>query len=452
MTLSKTPANALRRLPIITLVCSLFLLAGLQASQSDAQIGPLAELIPNLFDRTVVLAETGHQAHFVDSSELLVAAGIQLNSSVVGQLGTFPVSSASGGFTFEFDPELNLFARSTDSFGPIFSERADTLGKGKMSFGINVSRFEYDVVDGLDLRNGDLEFTLTHLDTNHDGSTVETFFEGDLVFINALLDVSSQATVFFVSYGVTERLDLAVAIPIVQVDMTAQLQTTILRQATEGFSDPPFHIFSNGTDSELYEDSGSSSGIGDVLLRSKYRFFDRERGGLAFQLDLRLPTGEEAELLGTGATQIKGLLIGSTHFGAFSPHINLGYTVSSGGNDLVGDLPNEINMSLGFDAAIHSRVTFAGDVLWRALLDARQIRVEQIDFPYKPFDAPAPLLTQRPTLETVTQDVDLIDVSIGLKINVAKQLLLTTNLLYSVSDDGLRDRGIVPLIGLDYSF
>jgi hypothetical protein len=452
MTPSKNPANASRRLPLTSLILSFGLVTALQTPPSEAQISPLAELIPNLFDRTVVLAETGHQAHFVDSSELLSAAGIQLNSSVVSQLGTFPVSSASGGFTFEFDPELNLFARSTESLGPIFSERAETLGKGKMSFGINVSRFEYDVVDGLDLRNGDLEFTLTHLDTNHDGSSVETFFEGDLVFVNALLDVRSQATVFFVSYGMSERLDISVAIPIVQVDMTAQLQTTILRQATEGFSDPPFHIFSNGTDSELYEDSGSSSGIGDVLLRSKYRFFDRERGGLAFQLDLRLPTGEEAELLGTGATQVKGLLVGSSHFGAFSPHVNLGYTMSNGGNDLVGDLPDEINVSLGFDAAIHPRVTLAGDVLWRSLIDARQIRVELIEFAYKPFDAPLPLSIQRPTLETVMQDVDLIDLSVGLKINVAKQLLLTTNLLYSLSDDGLRDRGIVPLIGLDYSF
>ena len=309
----------LRQLPRFarSLTCFSLSMLALFSTPASAQIGPLAELIPNLFDRTVVLAETGHQAHFVDSSEALVEAGLQLNSSVVSQLGTFPVSSASGGFTFEFDPELNLFTRSTESFGPIYSERSETLGKGKMSFGVNLSKYSYDVVDELDLRNGDLEFTLTHLDTNHDGTSVETFFEGDLIFASARLDLESQATVFFVSYGVTEDFDLAVAVPLVEVKLAAQLGTTILRQATEGFSNPPFHIFPDGTDSEEHVASGSSSGVGDILIRSKYRFLEREGGSMALQIDLRLPTGEEEELLGTGATQFKLLLIGSTHIGSF---------------------------------------------------------------------------------------------------------------------------------------
>ncbi len=422
------------------------------ATAGLAQIGPLAELIPDLFDRTVVLAETGHEAHFVDSSEALLEAGIQLNASIVSQLGTFPVTSASGGFTFEFDPDLNLFTRSTESFGPLYSERAETQGKGKVTFGVNVSRFAYDVVDGFDLRNGDLEFTLTHLDTNQDGTSVETFFEGDLVFANALFELESQATVFFASYGVTENWDLSLAVPLVEVNLRAELQTSILRQATEGFSDPPFHIFANGTDEESYTAAGSSSGVGDLLVRSKYRFLDQVGGSMALQLDLRLPTGEEDELLGTGATQIRALLIGSTHFDRFSPHVNLGFTTSTGGSQLVGDLSDEINFAVGFDAALHPRVTLAGDLLWRTLLDARQINQRQVDFLYRRHDSPEIITTQRPILETETQDLNLIDLSLGFKVNVAKQLLVSTNLLYSLSDDGLRDRGIVPLVGLDYSF
>ena len=70
-----------------------------------------------------------------------------------------------------YDPELGVFTRASDSFGPIYAERADTIGKGKFNFGINYSHFTFDDIDNLSLRDGDLRLVFTHQDINHDGTT-----------------------------------------------------------------------------------------------------------------------------------------------------------------------------------------------------------------------------------------------------------------------------------------
>ena len=97
---------------------------------------PLGQLIPGLFDRTIILAATGHQAHFIGSGQALRDAGLQINGSILTQLTNYPVSSSSGGFTYEFDDALGVMKRSSESFGPVFAERAETIGKGKWNFGI----------------------------------------------------------------------------------------------------------------------------------------------------------------------------------------------------------------------------------------------------------------------------------------------------------------------------
>ena len=52
-----------------------------------------------------------------------------LNSELNSEKGSFPVSSTGGGFTFQYDSELEVFTRTTDSLGPVFAERATTLGE-----------------------------------------------------------------------------------------------------------------------------------------------------------------------------------------------------------------------------------------------------------------------------------------------------------------------------------
>ena len=68
-----------------------------------------------------------------------------------------PFGSSSAGFTYTFDPALGVYNRSTQTFGPIFSERPITAGKGKFSFGVNYQQAHYDQLEGRSLEDGDVK-------------------------------------------------------------------------------------------------------------------------------------------------------------------------------------------------------------------------------------------------------------------------------------------------------
>ena len=74
-----------------------------------------------------------------------------------------------------------MLTRVSDSFGPIYAERVDTVGKGRFNLGINYSHFTFDEIDNLNLRDGDVRLVFTHEDTNHDGDNETLFFEGDVI-------------------------------------------------------------------------------------------------------------------------------------------------------------------------------------------------------------------------------------------------------------------------------
>jgi hypothetical protein len=413
----------------------------------------LADLLPNLFAVDIFLAPPApgfpsHETHFLDEGERLAATGGRLNESLVAQLSTFPVVSSAGGFAFTFDPTLGTFTRATESFGPFYTERALTSGQGRWSLGLSHQRSRYDSLDGLDLRDGELEFQLVHQVTGAD--RLDPFFEGDLINVNAAMDLRSRTTVLSASYGVTDSFDLGVAIPFVEVDLWAQATLTIDRLSTA--NQPGIHTFPGGSDQLVITDSGSASGLGDVLLRGKYRFLEKGAGGLALGLDLRLPTGDQDDLLGAGVTQGKIFLIGSGEWGRVSPHVNLGYAVASGSSRVAGDIPDELTYNLGLDVVAHPRATLAFELLGRTLLDATRARSTLQTFEFREGPGGPVSSVQRTVVELEDGDLNLLLGAIGVKLNAAPNLLVNLGVLFSLSNDGLVDDGPIFQLGLDYSF
>lgn len=428
---------------------------------SHAQEAPdgLAGLLLRFFSPTnpVVLQAApdpfSHAAHFVSQPNAQETLR-QLNRGIASQLSTFPLGSSSAGFTYTFDPELGVFNRSTETFGPVFSERPLTAGKGKLSFGVTQLHATYDSFEGQDLRDGDIKLYLEHQDVNQDGSRLNPalWFEGDIIEAALSIDLKNDTTVLYANYGVSDRFDVGIAVPYQRLDLDARIDARIEHLAT---APDPFvvHTFpeAEGDDAAFLE-SGSAEGIGDVVLRGKYNFHRSASASLAAALDLRLPTGDADDLLGSGATQAKLYAI-AAHVGSkrFSPRIAAGYTYSSGGADFVGDLPDEINYSAGFDAGLHSRATFTADFLGRTLLDAdRLVQQERV------FDN---VLRTDPTIRTTTRvspgittgNLNVLLGSAGVKVNPAGRLLVMVNLLFAIGDSGLQDR-VTPVFGVDYSF
>jgi hypothetical protein len=247
-----------------------------------------------------------------------------------------------------------------------------------------------------------------------------------------------------------------VAAPFVDVSLGAQASMTIDRLATAEFG-PLFHIWPDDADVRTFVSSDSASGIGDVLVRGKWRFFTSDFGGMAVAADVRLPTGDEGDLLGTGLTRYKVFLIGSDAWGQsrnFGPHFNVGYSFSSGSSDVVEELPDEISYTLGFDLALSSRVTLAVDGIGRTLLDSTtvSVRPQQYDFCLAA-DCPNNVhMATRNDIFFGTDDVNLWNGSVGFRINPGGTFLISVNALFPLGNEGLLDEDVIPTFGVDYSF
>ena len=268
---------------------------------------PISEVLPNLFGNTIVLNPASsaefpsHAAHFRPGVDQLQTPQ-QFNQQLVTLLATVPVGSSSGGFTYTFNPELGTFSRTSESFGPLFTERALTIGRDRGSLGVGYLRSTYDTFEGKNLRNRDIVFHVEHIDccgsteggaTAGDGSRLNPAFEGDLIEAALALRLTTQSVVVYAAYGLTDRLDFGVAIPFVDIDVDASVRARIERLATR--ANPTIHTFEGeNPDEQTFTDSGSASGLGDIVIRAKYNCLRQGGGGLAAAVDVRTPTGDES--------------------------------------------------------------------------------------------------------------------------------------------------------------
>ena len=431
-----------RRLLMVASLCTFITIAAVTPAR--AQDVPLSHLLVNLIQSDVRLAPPGpgfqsHEAHFIPGVDQALAPNL-FNQQLVAQLATFPIGSPTGGFAFSFDAATGTFQRATDTFGPAFADRALTNGRGRLTFGTNFQYSKYSTFEGNDLDSGDVKFYLTHEDIPGN-----IFFEGDLVEAALSLDLSSATTTIFGNYGVTNELDVAVAVPIVHVSMDAQVEATVLRLATPGLA---VHAFPGGATTAAFTDSGSATGVGDVLVRGKYRFFSGGGGGLAGGVDLRLPTGDADNLLGTGATAVTFSLIGSTTNGRIAPHFNVGYT-ASGESDVV-TLADEFTYKFGAEFEAAPTVTINADFLGRSLRDVGRLELTDVAHNYFTQAGVAGSTTFQEYVGR-SGSLNVSDLAVGAKVNVTGNLLINANLLVALNDAGVRSR-VTPVFGFDYTF
>jgi hypothetical protein len=431
------------------ILASLLLLAA--PSWVAAQTLNLRDLLTNFLTAGITQAPPAagisHVAHFQDAGSPQFQALAAFNTEVAGQLSSFPRASSGGGFTYRFDPDLGVLVRTTDSFGPVYTERADTIGKGRFDFGINYSSFTFDTIDGLSLRDGDLRLVFTHVH-------VSNFVEGDVITADLRLKLTTNITAFVFTYGLIDAVDLGVVVPLVKVDMQTQSTAAVQRLAT-GLCCLTIHQFVGGGSSATVSQSGSASGLGDVLARAKVRLLRGPMGAMALLADARLPTGEERDLLGTGTTQVTGALVGSVHFRPVSLHGNAGYTWAAPKNG-VKVVPDQVVYNFGLDVAAHARLTFSAEVVGRVVRNTQKVFTENHSYTadrasadqtsFSPYSQDFPRLVVSP----VSND-NRLSGSVGLKINPFGNLLVTLNGLYPLTNKGLQDK-FTPLIGIDYSF
>jgi hypothetical protein len=413
-----------------------------------APVRNLATLFTDLFgsrgltvDSAATLpGEQLHTAHF--NSDFQTNFG-QFGTALVSQLVTVPLPSPTSGFTYEFDPSVGVFHRTTQSFGPILSERADTVGARRVSFGFATQRFTFDTVEGLDLERIPAVFT-------HDNAQLLGGREDVVTTVNSIDAKVTQSTTF-VTAGLSDRFDVSLAVPIVLTRLTVVSDATIRRLGT---IDPLTHFFrqSDGDvgSRRLFTAVGNAGGLGDIIVRFKGKVAKHDATGVAAAVDLRLPTGDELNLLGTGAVGVHPFLIMSSTFQTISPHVNVGYQWNGSsilaGNPSAGtsdDFPDQVTYAAGVDISANSRVTLSADVIGRRLIDAERLRAET----FHARDGRSVF----PNISFSRESFNELSGTIGVKVNLFQRLIVDGNLLYALDDHGLRDQ-VTPLVGFEYTF
>ncbi len=435
---------------LLTLV--LFLLAGYPPAYAQ-RTAKLSRLFRDMYgpnglvvDSEAVLPDgSTHSGHFNSGFQ---SEFLQFNVAMVGQLTSLPLPSPASGFTYVFDTSTGTFKRSTQSFGPILAERAETIGKGRISFGLNYQHFSFDSIEGFELSR--IPAVFRHDDYQLGGGRV------DVVTTQNTINASVGQTTAFLTYGVLDRLDISVAVPVVRSSLSVVSNAVIQRFGTA--EDPRIHFFRDpaapgqyGTQRQFFA-SGSASGMGDVIVRAKATALKRGPVGLALGVDARAPTGDAEDLLGSGAPGVKPFAALSVLAGHIAPHFNCSYqwngkSVLAGdvATGRKGDLPNLFLWVAGADVGISERLTLALDVLGQRSFDSPRVVA-------RTFTQAVPNGTVSfPDLAFVRGSFNQFSGAAGIKTNIGGKLLVNFNLLFKLNDAGLRDRA-TPLIGIEYSF
>ena len=326
--------------------------------------------------------------------------------------------------------ELGVPVRSSDSFGPILTERAETIGKYNLNVGCEYARVDFKQFEGEDLNN--LLVIFPHEDVNGDGvlganpDAPPPFnvldFERDQIGVDLELDLTQDVFACHATFGVLSRLDVGIAIPLLHTQLEANANATIIERAVVS---EHLHNFdtdlSDGLQGDLQRSSvrDDSTGIGDVVLRAKYNFLrGHERlPDLAVLGEAKFETGDEDDFLGTGDTRLRLVFIASRPYGFVAPHVNLGWEYVPNHTEF-----NNFRYAAGLDLRAHARLTFVTDVLGALAYDA---------------DAPGD---------------HIVDFAVGLKANFFRSLLLVLNVTIPLNkNEGLRTN-FIPSIGLEYTF
>jgi len=402
---------------------------------------------------TMAVPDTAAQS--VDLAGQFTALRTSLFSGLANQVGTLP-SPTGGGFAFTLDPTLGVFTRTTDSFGPVFASRYETTGQGKFTLNASYSRHTFDEVDGVNLRDGQLRSILASANP----AIPAGFLLVDLVSIKE--EVSADVGTLGFLYGVTDRIDVGITLPILKVKVRERVTEQALLvcptiAVTGSCFDPGF------IPSQFQPNEGEQTGIGDLVLRGKYNFLQVPqllggRLGMAFALDVKLPTGDKGDRkkfldptstvdllqepstqqfqigdppLGTGIVRVKPLLITSGSWFGFNPHINVGAELGT-----TQGITNDLVYEVGADYTFFGRATLSADLLGRHAFDVDRTRLTKQITDSK-FGTKA--------------NPDTLTASIGLKVNPFGTFLIFANVLLPLNETGIRD-DITPTFGVEWTY
>ncbi len=323
-------------------------------------------------------------------------------------LATLPVSSTSGAFTYRLNPALGTVERSTQTFAPMFVDRAVTSGAGTAGFGVTFQHLHFTALDGRNLRDGSLVTTANQFVDEPEPFDIDRL----------TLQMDADIATLYGSVGLGNRIDIGAAAPLVWLRVNgSRVNTYRGREFTQATA------------------QARAVGLADVLLRAKATLFEQDGGALAAAVDARLPTGRSADLLGAGSASVRIAALGSLEGPNTAVHANVG--IARGG------LASEMTYGAALAVAAAPVLTIDVEAFGRRVDTAGDIVTTA---------QPHPSLAGVQTLRLLpgSRGLHTLTIAPGIRWNLTDTWVLVGTVGLPLLRGGLR-APILPFAGLEYS-
>jgi hypothetical protein len=257
--------------------------------------------LKSLFDR--VLRFEGELSQFPGFRQELEEVIVRFERNAV-RTADFVATATAAGFAFTWDPETESLKRAERSLGSVFLESADMIGKGRFYVSFAYLYSEFTEIDGESLEDS--------LDELRDVRGPD-----QLDIATEKFDFRSQVFTASATYGLTKDWDVNVLVPLFVTTLKLRGESALLIPGAPAFRNP---FVANET----------KTGLGDILLRTKYRFADRAGVQLAGGFILRVPSGEPDDFQGLGDVTLTPMLIAQRAVGRHLLQANVGVEVNAG--------------------------------------------------------------------------------------------------------------------------
>jgi len=341
----------------------------------------------------------------------------------------FPVTSTTPGFTYSYNPELGMFARSSKSLGPEFLERAETIGRGRFDVGMSYLYADLTDFEGENLADDILFGT--------EGSSGGVDFAG--AFAGTDFSLQSHVFSFFATYGITDRWDVNVVMPLVYTKLELE------GRAGYTFSTGPT-VIGQVRLSDFYDND--AFGQGDLQLRTKYRFVEGGEVDVAGAFALRLPTGDEDDFHGLGDVMLTPALVLSRMLGPHQVHAQLGVEVNA--DDLER---SRARYGIGGELQVTEMLALTVEIM-----GSSSFVDDEFDVSTRGSIVPPVGLTgrfvDRVGPDSITARVprsDVLDGAVGFKVNIAGNAVGYLGAIIPMTEDSLR-ADFLPVGGFEVSF
>jgi len=344
-----------------------------------------------------------------------------ISATLATQLSQLPIAAAAS------SPGITIGASglptvSTEGLGTILTQRGGTIGKHKLVVSFNFQRFVFQTIDGISLKS--LPVVVNY------NPTVNNVFLQDRSEISFRVDQFTALATF----GLTSRVDVSVIVPFSRIDLATATYATL-------------HTITGGVSNSAVYDPlylpGSATGIGDVRVNVKANVLGTEgKTSMAVGGEVRFPSGDAVNYLGSGAYGIKPYLVVSRR-GRLTPSVNIGYQWNGSSVLNFGEnLPASFLYSGGADFRVSKRLTLTGEFLGQYVINAPRLALTNITIP---------AVGARASVKSYIGSYNMDNAAVGFKANPFGGLIISASAMFKLDDAGLRAK-IVPLFGVAYRF